>query len=61
MKKQFNINIALLLLISVTAFYSCSDLELEATDSVIQDVTFSGLADTEESLNGLYSEKHGVC
>ena len=60
MKKQFNINIALLLLISVAAFYSCSDLELEATDSVIQDVTFTGLADTEESLNGLYSETWGM-
>ena len=60
MKKQFNLKIVLLSLISITALYSCSNLELEATDSVIQDVTFTGLADTEESLNGLYSETWGM-
>ena len=32
MKNQFNLKIVLLSLISITALYSCSDLELEATD-----------------------------
>jgi len=60
MKKQFNIKIVLLSLISITALYSCSDLELEATDSVIQDVSFTGVADSQESLNGLYGETWGM-
>ena len=60
MKKQFNLKIVLLSLISMTALYSCSDLELEATDSVIQDVSFTGVADSQESLNGLYGETWGM-
>ena len=52
MKKQFNLNIVILSLISIVALQSCSDLELEATDSVIQDVSFTGLADSEASLAG---------
>jgi len=60
MKKQFNLKIVLLSLISITALYSCSDLELEATDSVIQNIEFTGLADSEESLNGLYGATWGM-
>jgi len=60
MKKQFNLNIVILSLISIVALQSCSDLELEATDSVIQDVSFTGLADSEASLAGLYSSTWGM-
>ena len=60
MKKQFNLKIVLLSLISITALYSCSDLELEATDSVIQNIEFTGLADSEQSLNGLYGATWGM-
>lgn len=60
MKKQFNLKIVVLSLISIVALQSCSDLELEATDSVIQDVSFTGLADSEASLAGLYSSTWGM-
>ena len=60
MKKQFNLNIVILSLISIVALQSCSDLELEATDSVIQDVSFTGLADSEAYLAGLYSSTWGM-
>lgn len=60
MKKQFNLKIVVLSLISIVALQSCSDLELEATDSVIQDVSFTGLADSEASLVGLYASTWGM-
>ena len=60
MKKQFNLNIVILSLFSIVALQSCSDLELEATDSGIQDVSFTGLADSEASLAGLYSSTWGM-
>lgn len=60
MKKQFNIKIAALSLFSIIAFNACSDLELEATDSIIQDLTFTGVVDSEESLNALYGQTWGM-
>ena len=60
MKKQFNLKIVLLSLISMTALYSCSNLELEATDSVIQNIEFTGLADSQASLEGLYGATWGM-
>ena len=60
MKKQFNLNIVILSLISIVALQSCSDLELEATDSVVQDISFTGVADPAASLTALYGNTWGM-
>ena len=61
MKKQFNIKLFALSLFSVIALNSCSDLEIEATDSIITgSLTFEGVADPTQALNGLYGDTWGM-
>ncbi|MCL6267594.1 RagB/SusD family nutrient uptake outer membrane protein [Flagellimonas myxillae] len=56
--KRNQIKFYLLSLLSVGAFVSCTDLEIEETDSIISE-GFQGLADPASGVEGLYSTVAG--
>ena len=61
MKKLKNIKLIALSLMAIFTMNSCSDLEIEATDSVIKGaLIFEGVANPAEALSGLYGQTWGM-
>ncbi len=61
MKKQFNLKIFVLSLIAMMTLESCSNLEIEGTDSLIKGaLIFEGVADPAEALAGVYGGTFGM-
>ncbi|MCP4974703.1 MAG: RagB/SusD family nutrient uptake outer membrane protein, partial [Maribacter sp.] len=56
--KRLNIKYYLLTLLSVIALSSCTDLEIEETDSIISE-GFQGLADPTSTVDELYNRLNG--
>lgn len=61
MKKQFNLKIYALSLTVMLALGSCSNLEIEGTDSIIKGaLIFEGVANPAEALAGVYGGTFGM-
>ncbi|MGB1450134.1 MAG: RagB/SusD family nutrient uptake outer membrane protein, partial [Marinirhabdus sp.] len=64
MKKTIITNVKAIVAIALVSIFtvSCTDLEIEATDSIITDEDlgiFNGVESVEESLNNLYNDTYG--
>ncbi len=61
MKKQFNVKIYVLSLVAMMTLGSCSNLEIEGTDSIIKGaLIFEGVADPAGALDGIYGGTFGM-
>ncbi|MBT8304162.1 MAG: RagB/SusD family nutrient uptake outer membrane protein [Bacteroidia bacterium] len=61
MKRTFKLNSIFAIMFAFIGFISCTDLELEATDSVLQDTPiFDGVEDPTSSLTSLYQATYGM-